>query len=140
MLRWAKIVAKCFEFLNCLPIDAFLFQSVRLLLMIFVLLDRNRTSLRIFWDGVTRIFARIRIMQAPLEGLRDMLTDDIENGHSVSDVEDPDQNQSFRPWSDEEDSEDLTSENSGTSSENSASMQAAGALAADPADGRASPG
>ena len=63
----------------------------------------------ITWPGVTRIFVRIRIMEAiPLQTMRNILIDDIESGHSVSDVEAPDANQSFRPWSDQDDSETVT--------------------------------
>ena len=66
-------------------------------------------SLRVTWPGVSRIFVRIRIMHdTPLTTMMDMLEDDIENRHSVSDVEYPDQDQSFRPWSDEEDSDNGT--------------------------------
>ena len=58
------------------------------------------------WPGVTRIFVRIRVMESTTtDTLMDILTDDIEGGHSVSDVENPDVNQSFRPWSDQDDSE-----------------------------------
>ena len=39
------------------------------------------------------------------DSMLNMLRDDIESGHSRSDVENPETNQSFRPWSDEEDSE-----------------------------------
>jgi hypothetical protein len=40
-----------------------------------------------------------------LDSMMIMLQDDIESGHSRSDVENPETNQSFRPWSDEEISE-----------------------------------
>jgi hypothetical protein len=67
----------------------------------------SETSLCIRWPGVTRIFARVRIMESSDndDNMVAMLQDDIEGGHSVSDVENPHQNQSRRPWSDEEDSE-----------------------------------
>jgi hypothetical protein len=62
--------------------------------------------LTVYWPGITRIFVRVRIMEtATLDNIISMLQDDIESGHSKSDVEDPETNQSFRPWSDEEDSE-----------------------------------
>ena len=62
--------------------------------------------LTVHWPGVTRIFARVRIMQSiTQDSMLNMLRDDIESGHSRSDVESPETNQSFRPWSDEEDSE-----------------------------------
>ena len=62
--------------------------------------------LSVHWPGVTRAFVRVRIMAktAP-DNMIIMLRDDIEGGHSTSDVENPETNQSFRPWSDEEDSE-----------------------------------
>ena len=62
--------------------------------------------LSVHWPGVTRAFIRVRIMAttAP-DNMIAMLRDDIEGGHSTSDVEHPESNQSFRPWSDEEDSE-----------------------------------
>jgi hypothetical protein len=62
--------------------------------------------LTVHWPGATRIFARVRIMDAATpDNMISMLLDDIESGHSRSDVESPETNQSFRPWSDEEDSE-----------------------------------
>jgi hypothetical protein len=64
------------------------------------------TSLHISWTGARRIFIRVRIMESTtINVLMDMLSDDIQSGHSVSDVENPDINQSFRPWSDQDDSE-----------------------------------
>jgi hypothetical protein len=64
------------------------------------------TALRVAWPGVTRVYVRIRIMSSTsLPTMMDMLEDDIENRYSVSDVEYPEQNQSFRPWSDDDDSE-----------------------------------
>ncbi len=64
------------------------------------------TSLLISWTGARRIFVRVRIMElTTVNVLMDMLRDDIQSGHSVSDVENPDSNQSFRPWSDQDDSE-----------------------------------
>ena len=66
----------------------------------------NASGIVLTWPGVTRLFARIRIMEATTaEQLKYMVVDDIESGHSKSDVEHPDTNQTFRPWSDEEDSE-----------------------------------
>jgi hypothetical protein len=61
--------------------------------------------LTVQWEGVTRLFARVRIMESvTMEGLRNILADDIENRHSISDVdEDADDNHCFRPWSDDED-------------------------------------
>jgi hypothetical protein len=60
----------------------------------------------LIWPGVTRIFARVRIMKATTaEELKHMVIDDIESRHGTSDVELLESNQSFRPWSDEEDSE-----------------------------------
>ncbi len=63
------------------------------------------TRLVVLWPGVSRIFVRVRIMDLPPENLIDSLQDCILSQHSVSDVENPDQNQSFRPWSDDEDSD-----------------------------------
>jgi hypothetical protein len=64
------------------------------------------TSLHVSWTGARRIFVRVRIMESTtINVLMDMLRDDIQSGHSVSDVENPDSNQSFRPWSDQDDSE-----------------------------------
>ncbi len=61
--------------------------------------------LSVHWPGVTRAFVRVRIMAATApDTMIAMLRDDIEGGHSTSDVEHPETNQSFRPWSDEEDS------------------------------------
>ena len=66
----------------------------------------NSTSLQILWPGVRRIFVRVRIMETTtVEILTDMLLDDIRSRHSISDVENPDIDQSFRPWSDQDDSE-----------------------------------
>jgi hypothetical protein len=36
------------------------------------------------------------------ETMIEMLQDCIRNGHSMSDVEEPERNQSFRPWSESE--------------------------------------
>ncbi len=57
------------------------------------------------WPGVTRAFVRLRIMAttAP-DTMIAMLRDEIDGGHSKSDVENFETNQSFCPWSDEEDS------------------------------------
>jgi hypothetical protein len=76
------------------------------------------TLLHISWPGVTRMFARIRIMEnTSLEILSDMLADDIQNGNSISDVDEPERNQSFRPWSDDEESfADLNNHHSSSSS------------------------
>jgi hypothetical protein len=63
------------------------------------------TRLVVHWPGVTRIFARVRIMELAPENLIDSLQDCILSGHSVSDVDNPEQNSSFRPWSDDEDSD-----------------------------------
>ena len=80
----------------------------------------NGTELHISWPGVTRIFVRVRIMEATtLDDLTAILMDDIGSGHSVSDVDDPDRNQSFKPWSDEEDSYTDTVSNPGSSREGS---------------------
>ena len=69
----------------------------------------NGTQLIVHWPGVTRIFARVRIIESTEpDNMMAMLRDDIEGGHSVSDVENPEENQSRRPWSDEEDSETET--------------------------------
>jgi hypothetical protein len=72
---------------------------------------RFNTSRRfeINWPGVLRIFVRIRIMESTsIDTLSNMLLDDLCSGHSVSDIDDPDIDQSFRPWSDDEDSETET--------------------------------
>jgi hypothetical protein len=62
------------------------------------------SDLRVHWEGVTRLFVRVRIMESiSIDGLRSILIDDIGNRHSVSDVEDGDENHSRRPWSDDED-------------------------------------
>ena len=67
------------------------------------------TRLSVQWAGVTRIFARVRIMESTdPDNMLAMLRDDIEGEHSLSDVENPEENQSRRPWSDEEDSETET--------------------------------
>ena len=67
------------------------------------------TSLRIIWPGARRIFIRTRIMEnTTFDVLMDMLRDDIRSRHSVSDVEHPETDQSFRPWSDHDDSETET--------------------------------
>jgi hypothetical protein len=63
------------------------------------------TRLAVHWPGVARIFVRVRIMDLTIDNLIESLQDCILSGHSVSDVEDPDQNQSFRPWSEDEDSD-----------------------------------
>ncbi len=66
----------------------------------------NTAKIVLIWPGVTRVFARVRIMEATTaEELKYMVIDDIESRHGTSDVEQPESNQSFRPWSDEEDSE-----------------------------------
>ncbi len=62
-------------------------------------------TLLVQWPGVTRIFVRVRIMGVAPENLIEMLRDCIFSGHSVSDSENPDQNQSFRPWSEDENSD-----------------------------------
>jgi hypothetical protein len=70
-----------------------------------VAFDRG-DRLSVHWPGVTRTFVRIRIMATTSPNtMIAMLRDDIESMHSMSDVEHPETNQSFRPWSDEEDSE-----------------------------------
>jgi hypothetical protein len=59
--------------------------------------------LEVQWPGVNRIFVRVRIMDLTLpETMIEMLQDCIRNGHSMSDVEEPERNQSFRPWSESE--------------------------------------
>lgn len=64
----------------------------------------SATSLYIDWPGVTRIFARVRIIESTENAnMVAILHDDIEGGHS--DVEDPHLDQSRNPWSDQEDSE-----------------------------------
>ena len=69
----------------------------------------DATRLLLTWPGVLRAFVRVRIMETTTpENMMDMLRDDIEGRYSLSDVENADQNQSFRPWSDEEDSETET--------------------------------
>ena len=66
--------------------------------------DSNHIA--VHWPGVTRVFVRVRIMATtPPDNMITMLLDDIEGGHSTSDVDQPEKNQSFRPWSDDEDSE-----------------------------------
>ena len=66
----------------------------------------STANIVLIWPGVTRVFARVRIMEATTaEELKYMVIDDIESRHGTSDVEHPESNQSFRPWSDEEDSE-----------------------------------
>ena len=55
------------------------------------------------WPGVSRMFVRVRIMESvSLNGLKSMLIDDMESQYSVSDSEIAEENQSFRPWSDDE--------------------------------------
>ena len=69
----------------------------------------SATNIRISWPGVSRVFTRIRIMESTtVDVLMDMLQDDIRSRHSVSDVENPETDQSFRPWSDQDDSETET--------------------------------
>lgn len=69
----------------------------------------NGSRLSVHWPGVTRIFARVRILESTdPDNMIVMLRDDIEGGYSMSDVETPEENQSRRPWSDEEDSETNT--------------------------------
>ena len=66
----------------------------------------NCNTLHVIWPGVTRIFVCIRIMEAICPNvLYNMLMDDLDSGHSLSDVEMPERNQSYRPWSDDDDSE-----------------------------------
>ena len=69
-----------------------------------IFLDQNR--FQIAWKGIRRLFVRVRIMETTtVEALTQMLRDDIQSGHSISDIEDPDIDHSFRPWSDQDDSE-----------------------------------
>ena len=64
------------------------------------------TRLHVTWPGVRRLFVRVRIMETATPAvLMDMVHDDIQSGHSVSDVENPETDQSVRPWSDGDDSE-----------------------------------
>ena len=63
-------------------------------------------NIHVHWNGVRRIFVRVRMIESTtLAVLTAMLQDDIDSGHSISDIENPEQNQSFRPWSDQDDSE-----------------------------------
>ena len=65
--------------------------------------------IKLHWPGVSRVFVRVRIMESTAaETMLMMLQDDIEGGHSKSDTESPEANQSSRPWSDEEDSDNET--------------------------------
>jgi hypothetical protein len=65
--------------------------------------------MEVSWPQVSRIFVRIRIMEyTSLEVLSSILLDDIQSGHSLSDIDEPERNQTIRPWSDEEDSESET--------------------------------
>jgi hypothetical protein len=67
--------------------------------------------LTVIWPGVSRAFFRVRIIEDMAgESVATLLSDDIESGHSLSDVENPEQNQSFRPWSDDDVSETDTTE------------------------------
>ena len=69
----------------------------------------SETSVRVQWPDVTRLFARVRLMDTDdLDNFQNMLQDDIEGGYSLSDVDRPEENQSRRPWSDEDDSETET--------------------------------
>jgi hypothetical protein len=69
----------------------------------------SNRQVEVSWSGVTRIFIRIRIIEStPTQTLINMLLDDLRSGYSLSDVEDPDIDQSFRPWSDDDDSENDT--------------------------------
>ena len=66
----------------------------------------SQTRLSVRWPGVTRIFARVRIVgPTDPDTMISMLRDDIDGGYSVSDVDNPEENQSHRPFSDGEDSE-----------------------------------
>ena len=70
---------------------------------------KEAARIQIHWPGVSRIFVRVRIMEfTAIETMLSMLRDDIESGHSKSDTECPEANQSSRPWSDEDDSETET--------------------------------
>ena len=72
----------------------------------------SSTRLSVLWPGVTRIFARVRIIETTNpDDMMAMLRDDIEGGHSVSDVENPEENQSRRPWSDDETSDADSADN-----------------------------
>ncbi len=65
--------------------------------------------IKLHWPGVSRVFVRVRIMESTAaETMLLMLLDDVEGGHSKSDTESPDVNQSSRPWSDQEDSDTET--------------------------------
>ena len=67
---------------------------------------QSGATLLVSWTGARRVFFRVRIMESTtIDVLMDMLRDDIQSGYSVSDVENPDSNYSFRPWSDQDDSE-----------------------------------
>ena len=66
----------------------------------------DASRLLLTWPGVLRAFVRVRIMESTTaENMTVMLLDDLEGGHSLSDVDDPEQDQSFRPWSDDEESD-----------------------------------
>jgi hypothetical protein len=67
---------------------------------------QDTTNLIVSWPGVSRVFVRVRIMESTTaENMTVMLLDDIEGGHSLSDVDQPERNRSFRPWSDDENSD-----------------------------------
>lgn len=69
----------------------------------------SATRLSLSWPGVTRIFARVRIMDpTDTDSIISILRGEVEGGFSPSDVEHPDENQSHRPWSDQDDSETET--------------------------------
>ncbi len=54
--------------------------------------------IKVHWPGVSRIFVRVQIMEStPTETMLHMLQDDIESGHSKSDTDRPEANQSTLP-------------------------------------------
>ena len=58
---------------------------------------------------MTLIFARVRVIRLTNpDTMISILEEDIEDGHSVNDVEKPEENQLHRLWSDEEDLEAIT--------------------------------
>jgi hypothetical protein len=65
----------------------------------------NASTIKLEWPGVRRVFVRFRVL-APVtkQHMLDVLHDDIASHHSESDVELPDRNQTFHPWSDDESS------------------------------------
>ena len=70
------------------------------------------SCIQLAWAGAKRVFLRIRYVESALiDDVKTMLLDDLSNRYSVSDVENSDYDQSFRPWSDEDNSEHCTDEN-----------------------------